>query len=881
MQGRTVTAPTIEELWAIASFTPNPAQANAIRHVNGPLYLTAGPGSGKTRVLLWRTLNLLVHCGVAPSEIFLSTFTEKAAFQLREGLQSLLGMVTNLTGVNYDLGEMYIGTVHSLCRRLLADRHVRPNRQRARPPHLKDDLDQYFHLGDNRLWTELLTAAGLDPATGNEAINAIFGEQSKSKHSAVTHCIAFFNRIAEEQVDPGEALTRLLVDQRVQSELTACQVDSTELSTMLRLAVAYQERLQTEGATTFSLLQQHALEALQQAPDGRFRHIIIDEYQDTNAIQERIFFRLAQGHGNLCVVGDDDQSLYRFRGATVENFVQFPQRCRDELGVPPRRISLSINYRSRSDIVDFYTRFIDQCNWRVEPGTDAFYRVVDKDIRAHRQDARPAVVATSPDQPLAVCAQIAALVRNLVDRGIVADPNQVAFLYPSLQYRGTITDQVRRMQEALEAVGLQVYAPRAGRFLDVSEALDVFGILVHILGAPLRNSEIRGQDYERFRQWLDRIHNRGQKLIEHDPFLAAFVNDRQQEIETIVTDHEALLRVVERRGWHLDDPYDIDSMKRGLLAAPGLSERAQRNMGSTYFERPVRRRAAEGNPYNLRATLNRAASLDWSLLDLVYRICGFGHFRTMFDLAEQGIDEGPICNLGLISQYLARFQESYVTILTAYNFQEHRLANHFFGSFLYALYRRGESEYEDADDPFPRGRIPFLTIHQSKGLEFPVVVVANPRKDNHGVGHVEQFVRPFVQRTGAEPLDRSTEFDIMRMFYVALSRAENLLVVGHLQGRGQRINEPFKHLLSHSFPNPADLDLATVPRADMDEHDVAHPYSYTADYLAYKRCPRRYMVFRRYGFAPSRSETMLFGSLVHRTLEDLHNHLIALRSNQP
>ncbi len=876
-----MTTPTIEQLWTIAGFSPNDAQADAIRHVAGPLYLTAGPGSGKTRVLLWRTLNLVVCCGVAPSEIFLSTFTEKAAFQLREGLQSLLGAVTNLTGVNYDLGEMYIGTVHSLCRRLLADRHVRADRQRVRPPRLLDDLDQYFHLGDYRLWLELLSSAGLDPDTGNETINAIFGETSQSKHNAISHCIAFFNRIAEEQIDPGQALTRLLVDLRVQNELAVCGVEPVGLSTMLSLAVAYYDRLKADGVVTFSLLQQHALDILQQAPDGRFRHIIIDEYQDTNAIQERIFFRLAQGQSNICVVGDDDQSLYRFRGATVENFVQFPQRCRDELGVAPRRISLSTNYRSRSDIVDFYTRFVGHCDWRVQPGWDAFYRVLDKDIRAHRQDALPAVVATPPGAPVTVFAQIAELVRNLIDQDIVADPNQVAFLFPSLQFRGEMTKQVRRMKEALEGVGLQVYAPRAGRFLDIDEAVDVFGVLVHILGVPPRNGEIRGHDYDQYRQWLDHIRDRGKELIDQDPFLAAFVSDRQREIETIVADYEALLNVVNRRGWTLDTPYDIDSMKRVLLAAPGLSERAQRNIGSTYFERPVRRRAAEGNPYLLRAILNRAASLDWSLLDLLYRICGFTHFRKMFDLAEQGIDEGPICNLGLISQYLARFQESYVTILTAYSFQEHRLANRFFGSFLYALYRRGESEYEDAEDPFPRGRIPFLTIHQSKGLEFPVVVLANPRKDNRGVGAVERFVRPLVQRTGTEPLNRSVEFDIMRMFYVALSRAENLLVLGHLSGRGQRINAPFQQMLSRSTPSPADLDLGTVPPAYVDDHDVAHPYSYTADYLAYKRCPRRYMVFRRYGFAPSRSETMLFGSLVHRTLEDLHNHLIALRSSQP
>ncbi|MCS6843315.1 MAG: UvrD-helicase domain-containing protein [Caldilineales bacterium] len=93
---------TIEHLWAEVGFQPNAAQRAAILHVNGPLYLPAGPGSGKTRVLLWRTLNLVVFHGVPPEAIYLSTFTEKAARQLKEGLRALLGLASLFTGQPYD-----------------------------------------------------------------------------------------------------------------------------------------------------------------------------------------------------------------------------------------------------------------------------------------------------------------------------------------------------------------------------------------------------------------------------------------------------------------------------------------------------------------------------------------------------------------------------------------------------------------------------------------------------------------------------------------------------------------------------------------------------------------------------------------------------------
>ena len=92
---------TIETIWKIARFTPNESQEKAIRHTHGPLFLAAGPGSGKTAVLVWRTLNLIVFHDVQRDEIFLSTFTEKAAFQLRDRLRTLLGIVTNETGIPF------------------------------------------------------------------------------------------------------------------------------------------------------------------------------------------------------------------------------------------------------------------------------------------------------------------------------------------------------------------------------------------------------------------------------------------------------------------------------------------------------------------------------------------------------------------------------------------------------------------------------------------------------------------------------------------------------------------------------------------------------------------------------------------------------------
>jgi len=773
--------PPIERLWEMTRFIPNDAQREAILHVEGPLYLTAGPGSGKTRVLLWRTLNLMVFHGVKAEEIFLATFTEKAAKQLSDGLRSLLGLVTNLTGQPYDLAGMYLGTVHSLCQRTLSDRRrFFPDRHRPRPPALLDDLGQYFHLYERTNWETITRTAHLDPNSAAEVINGLLnGQSSPSRHRAIEALRPLFNRFSEELLEPAQLRPQL-------SSLRLSRFSPGDVDVLLALYDGYRQSLRDMGKTDFALLQREAFQILQEF-DGAgkvFRHVIVDEYQDTNTIQERIFFRLAEATGNLCVVGDDDQALYRFRGATVENFVQFPTRCQAYLNQSPRTIALGINYRSRSHIVETYGRFITKTNWN---GPDGNVYRVPKEIHAHRFDPAPAVLTNTPAYPEQSCREIARFVRRLIEEKKVQNPNQIAFLYPSLK-----SEQAQRMISALKAEGLAVYAPRAGRFLEVDEAMDVLGIFLAIFGRP--QIEGVGHDLYAFDHYLTNLNTRAADLQRADPLLKQFVQDRHAEIERALKDYTALQKTLTRNRWRPEKPYQPAIMKRDLASAPGLSETGRRLVSSVYLDRLVPIRAREGRPLSLEYIIRRATSLDWNILDLFYQLMGFEHFKAMFDSAERDGDEGPVANLGMLTQYLARFVQERVNVLTAPILCEHKFSGMFFGSYLFALFRLEESEREDEDNPFPRGRIPFLTIHQAKGLEFPVVVLGNLYKQDRGTPLIEQLVRPLLNRPAGEPLDQMTTYDIARMFYVALSRAQNLLILANFSGRGQRQNEVFKAL---------------------------------------------------------------------------------------
>ncbi|MBY0062361.1 ATP-dependent helicase [Priestia aryabhattai] len=854
---------SLQELFDIHGFKPNDGQKEAIETLDDPLFLIAGPGSGKTRVLLWRTINLLVFHQVPPEKIFLSTFTEKAAKQLQDGLQAILGTVTNITKKAYDISKMYIGTIHSLCQRIIGDRRFIADRSRVRIPSLLDELDQYFLINSSHFWSKVRDLFNLeDDEEFRLEIKQYFEKRSSSKHECAKSLISILNRFSEENLNPK------FIEER------ASQQQDTTLQNISKIYMWYKEELQAKNQIDFSLLQQKALNILQNSDHViyEFEHIIIDEFQDTNSIQEQLIFRLSKGHKNVCVVGDDDQALYRFRGATVENFVQFPERCKLYLQRSPKEIKLNVNYRSHKQIVDTYTSFIDKVSWMREDAT-GYYRLHNKDIKSYNQEESTAVVTTTPSPYENVAKEIAEFVKKLIDRKKVEDPNQIAFLFPALRNN----KKARTMKRMLESVGLNVYAPRAGRFLEVKEAKAMFGLLLQIFGKP-QEGEYTGA-YLDYHKWIKDAMNVAKDVMEKDKRLASFVQVKKEELKTCSEDYVRLLETINSKGWALKDSYHPKKHKADLLKTPTISQRTKKGLGTQALDKIAEERVKEGKPFSLQYILNRATSVDWTILDLFYRISGFSYFSYMFKLAENGADEGPICNLSLISDYLARYLEQTRSVITGWSLLEGKLIADFFGRYVYGLFRLEETEYESTATLFPKGRILFLTIHQSKGLEFPYVVLGSPEK-NMRIQKNEEIIRTVVNEN-SEPLHRVPEFDAMRLFYVALSRAEKMLIMAYPTGQGTKTYKAFKELFGEKkYKTVSQVDISLLPAISLKEDEIPKLYSYTGDYLLYQKCPRNYMAFKKYSFVPSRSQTMLFGNLVHKTIEDIHNKIISMRARE-
>ena len=201
---------------------------------------------------------------------------------------------------------------------------------------------------------------------------------------------------------------------------------------------------------------------------------MVDEYQDTNTIQERILLLLAGEKKNLCVVGDDDQGLYRFRGATIRNILEFPALF--DVG-QCKLVRLTVNYRSHPDIIRFYNEWMNELKWNDGPRIFRFAKQI-----VPREDDFPAVptalrLAASDSQGDASNwqAEVLAYLNGLKSSGQLADWNQVAFLFRSVK-----SDKVVKLSRFLEAAGIPVYSPRSNMFFEREEIRLMIGALIFL-----------------------------------------------------------------------------------------------------------------------------------------------------------------------------------------------------------------------------------------------------------------------------------------------------------------------------------------------------------------------------------------------------------------
>ena len=376
-------------------------QQAVVGHTDGPLLVVAGPGAGKTRCIVWRAVNLLLLGAAAPSELVMCTFSKRAAHELRQRFDA----AARAAGAAGDLSAVRVATVHSLCRRILCEH--------AKAAGLKpgfDLLDQWAQL-------DLLNARyhqifGPDRDT-------LFRRGWRTRDYTVRQGRRYLECIAEEAIDPEE-----LADS-----------DDPFHAALARCCRRYEAVLRERGALDLSRLHVKADALLQDDDVARsvgaaVSHLTVDEYQDTSCVQERVLLRLARVHGNLCVVGDDDQSIYRFRGASVRNLLEFPDRFPDA-----QVLRLSVNYRSHTGIVATCGSWMAAADWaNPKPGGRPFRQpktIVPNSAVSHAD--YPSVIAVSGQGPRDEARQLAELLLALKTGGVITDYAQAALLLHSVR----------------------------------------------------------------------------------------------------------------------------------------------------------------------------------------------------------------------------------------------------------------------------------------------------------------------------------------------------------------------------------------------------------------------------------------------------------------
>ena len=692
---------TVDELLqAIESKNSYPfdeKQRDAIVHGDGPLWIVAGPGTGKTEVIVVKVLKLLCCDGLEPQSIVVTTFTEKAALNLEnriaDGMLFLAEKYPQIAEIDYC--QLKIGTLHSLCSDVMQEYRYKPY-QNVR---LMDNVEQAMFI---------------------ERYVARFARENCSRIQS-----HFFPLLVDGRFHHSDRLwiwTKVLCtlfDRIVDDDIDVEAMRSAG-GVWQDLANAYNfyvTKLTEQHSCDFSHLQKHFyaflhtgfgdefLQGTGHVSDIPIRAVLVDEYQDTNPIQERIYFMLASNEPhNICVVGDDDQALYRFRGGTVDCMINFNERCVSHFGIAPTTVNLCINYRSNKVIVDWCNEYISSFDVMKKAGA----RIEGKPPACavpEKTGFSNAVGLIRDTKVERVANEFACVLKELMEHCIIEDYSQCVLILPSTKDTKNAAGQYL---SALAVQEIPVYNPRAKDFLDHNEVGELLGAFISIIDPDLSaaNATNLGEIISLASSWVDDFHScasRYSKLRDYVATSASVILNNKNPKEHFAEYAAGVL-------------YRILSFE----PFPTYQMSPDRDMRLSKITR-IFEAFTSMRDRPLKADSDNPSRIDrWWLSGFYMSLCGY--------LAQYGMDDD-----------------------------------------------------EDDEVICPKGFLPIMTIHQSKGLEFDFVFAANlGRKVAPDAAHtLEQEYAKFRKNpvTLQFEADELAWQDEIRKSFVTYSRAKHALIL--------------------------------------------------------------------------------------------------------
>lgn len=421
----------------------NPKQKEAIKFGNGPLLIIAGAGTGKTTVVTERIKHLIIDKQIPPSSVLALTFTDKAAYEMQERIDILLP---------YGYTNLWINTFHSFCDRVLRDN-----------AHAMG-LDSNY-----KLMAESEAVLLMQSNIFNLGLKMFrpLGNPTKFLGALLTH----FSRLKDEDITPDQYIAWSKTN-TVQQDTTKLETDSNKLETdqyveLANAYKAYEELKVKESVMDFSDLISNTLLLFRTRPhilreyQKQFKFVLVDEFQDTNYAQNELAILLAGDDKNITVVADDDQSIYRFRGAAVSNVLQFKKNFPDA-----KIITLTDNYRSTQIILDSAYRLIQHNN----PNRLEVVEHIDKKLKSHTKGDRKIELiheARSEDEADAIAKKI----NGLITKGY--EYKDIAILVRANNHAQSITTAL-----ALHKIPFQFLGP--GYLFQQEEVKDLIAYLLFL-----------------------------------------------------------------------------------------------------------------------------------------------------------------------------------------------------------------------------------------------------------------------------------------------------------------------------------------------------------------------------------------------------------------
>ena len=742
------------------------------------LFIVAGPGSGKTTVMVLKILKYIFVDDIDPSEILATTFTKKAATELYSRIlgwgDQIKNYLSDHAGDDFekiakieriDFNQILIGTTDSIAEQLLRE-NKKPGENQAIviEEFVANTAMIKILIKDNRYQSKDL----------QEFLMELSGRTKLEEPSRMSEILM-------------EIKNRIYYDQINFKELYRKTKDNNGFRLALDCIKEYENTLKSRNIIDFAMLEKAFLEKLKNNDLNLFldevKIVLIDEYQDTNLIQEDIYFTIAesalQHDGNITVVGDDDQSLYRFRGATVDLFTNYEKRIKERLGIDVEEINLRTNYRSTENI-------INHCNQFAE---------LDSEYQCARVENKPKIIAPDFDKdkmpilgmfrnnPEMLSRDLTRLIDDLVNKGEselkvlqVLDEDY----YKKVNGAINIANLQKIKQEAIQAGKKE---ERITLKLDntYGSASDIAILSYSPKEMPQGNRSFLHhlrKNLKRLRNPIEMYNPRGIDL---------------PDIDVVGIFCGLMLECIDPEG----------SIQKSDSTIPNL---AKRNMTRWRFKAKdyIKLNPEPHEPFSLNDFVTRwqlrrpypevvnGIEQTWpktaSLMELAYKLTTW-----IEDLQE---DVEGIVYLEAITKSITQtgfFNDYHSNISFKNPNQERASVLEAIWNIFIPLSTGGVGIDESLLETLPDNRINVLSIHQSKGLEFPLVIVDVGSKFKNNDKRTQRLRFPkllpdkltiedtirqhsALGQSSRSEKDRSFD-DLIRLYFVAFSRAESVLIL--------------------------------------------------------------------------------------------------------